>query len=491
MDHMRDLIQKFVDKGLLEFTYAHHLAWEYAQQCLEIYRESVNDAGADPKANPQRRLNDLVGLLSEAAPKLLSTKPGAKTICVVATYAAAKDRKKLMKSLKGHVAESLMHGSAHLGVMRLVDVTDDTVNVQKMLLDEIRSTKAVVTYAANGEVVGESLPPLVSIARHPQGCKLLLRLLSPQKQHLEPDEEELFHQDNILTSKKTPAARRQEHLAYLRGPLLQVCTRYAAELARCRNGSKVLLEVISTYFPAKLMHKLVLLLSGQEVVPEDEDEEEDDDDESVEDSDEDEEEEEEDGDDEEMDVVSAEDEQDEDGDDQDGNFDDDEESEDRGSRGSKKRKVSNSQEEVVTLALEEGMASQKLLRKVLELQAQTEKGTVEDSADWEQVPSGGEGDSSFYPFACQLAEALGEAELYSSWVERNRSAFLLADLAAVPSAREEVLKALQQKALLATLKKQEHAGGKTLQEFVHVATSAKKTPVKKTPVKKTPSKKKK
>ena len=231
MDHMRDLIQKLVDKGLLEFTYAHHLVWEYAQQCLVIFAEArtpASAAAADPKANPQRRLNDLVGLLSEAAPKLLSTKPGAKAICVVTSFASAKDRKKLMKSLKGHVLESLQHSAAHLGIMRLIDVTDDTVNVQKMLLDEVRATKAVVTYAANGEVVGESLPPLVSIAKHPQGCKVLLRLLAPHKQHLEPDEQTLFLQDRLQNphSKKTPAARRQEHLAYLRAPLLQVRNGY-------------------------------------------------------------------------------------------------------------------------------------------------------------------------------------------------------------------------------------------------------------------------
>ena len=60
LDHMRDLVQKFVDKGLLIFAYVHSLIWEYVQQSLD-----------KPK-----RMNDLINLLIDSAPKLMSTKPG-------------------------------------------------------------------------------------------------------------------------------------------------------------------------------------------------------------------------------------------------------------------------------------------------------------------------------------------------------------------------------------------------------------------------------
>ena len=60
-------------------------------------------------------------------------------MCVVSTHATAKDRKRLLKALKGNVLGSLMHPSAYLALMRLVDVTDDTVNVQKMVLQDIRA----------------------------------------------------------------------------------------------------------------------------------------------------------------------------------------------------------------------------------------------------------------------------------------------------------------------------------------------------------------
>ena len=144
---MRDLVQRFVDKSLLEFTYVHSLLWEYVSECIGL----------------TTRLNDLVNLLSDSASKLISTKLGAKAMCVVINNSTAKDRKKIMKSLKGHVLASLLHDSGHLAIMRLVDVTDDTVNVQRMLLDEIMITKPVVKYSATGEQIGDQFPPLIQI----------------------------------------------------------------------------------------------------------------------------------------------------------------------------------------------------------------------------------------------------------------------------------------------------------------------------------------
>lgn len=70
LDHMRDLVQKFVQKGLLEFAYVHNLLWEYTQEAL-----------IDENSRTQR-LNDLVSQLAESAPKLLSTKPGTSAVVI-------------------------------------------------------------------------------------------------------------------------------------------------------------------------------------------------------------------------------------------------------------------------------------------------------------------------------------------------------------------------------------------------------------------------
>ena len=56
MDHMRDLVQKFVQKGLLEFAYVHNLLWEYTQEALtdsnthrmsDLVNQLASDKGAD------------------------------------------------------------------------------------------------------------------------------------------------------------------------------------------------------------------------------------------------------------------------------------------------------------------------------------------------------------------------------------------------------------------------------------------------------------
>lgn len=245
LDHMRDLVQKLVNKSLLEFTYAHHLLWEYTQEAMKS----------------TQRMADLVSQLAESAPKLLSTKPGAKVMCTVISHATAKDRKRILKTLKSHVLESLCHDSAYLGILRLIDVTDDTVNVQKSLFDELRSVTADIKYSATGEVQGNPEPPLVTIAKHRTGHKLLLRLLSPQKRHLEPQDEELFYAD-VASSKKAPELKRKEHLTYLKGPLVQLCARYAEDLMRSVYGSKVLEEVVTVLHPRGVVDAIARAFAG-------------------------------------------------------------------------------------------------------------------------------------------------------------------------------------------------------------------------------------
>ena len=259
MDHMRDLVQKFVQKGLLEFVYVHHMLWEYTQEAL-----------IDTNTH---RMNDLVNQLVESGPKLLSTKPGAKVMCAIISHSTAKDRKRIIKTLKGHVLESLLHDSAFLGIIRLVDVTDDTVNVQKSLFDELKSTTAAIKYTASGELIPGALPPLVSIALHRNGHKLLLHLLTPNTRHFEPDEEVLFT-TTVETSKKTPELRRKEHLMYLRSALVQVCATHTEELMRSRCGSKVLEAVVTVFHPATVVEAVARVCAGLEVAQFEGDEEE-------------------------------------------------------------------------------------------------------------------------------------------------------------------------------------------------------------------------
>jgi hypothetical protein len=444
LDHMRDLVQKCVDKGLLEFAFVHNLIWEYCQQCSGV----------------QSRLNDLVTLLSDSARKLVSTKPGSRAMCVVISNSSAKDRKKVMKGLKGHVLECLLHEAAHLAVLRLIDVTDDTVNVQKLLLDEMSSTKKTIQYAADGKVTGETVP-LLAVAQSAVGSKLLLRLLNASKSHLEPDEEVLFDARTIApgTSKKTPGSRRKEHVAYLRNALVTLCSKYASVLLRCPNGSKVLLEVAGAYFPGSVLAGVVDVFGGrEEVFGEEEEEEEvgmeeeeegssdgsgsDSEEEEEEEEDEEEEEEEEEDGNEDGDSNQGAEEEEIDDDDDD---DEDEEEE------STTRQLSPVTP-VVVLPIEEDPVAQSTLKKLLLLQLKREDPSIgatsaaadsgrSGSADsdgvstWETYTTA-EGEAlEYFPFATSLANTIASlpTEQFVTYLERNRPCFILADLLKVPS----------------------------------------------------------
>lgn len=59
---MRDIIQKLIEKGLLEFAYVHDLLYEY----VEALHASEN----------YQRIEDLAATLGDNLPKLITTKPG-------------------------------------------------------------------------------------------------------------------------------------------------------------------------------------------------------------------------------------------------------------------------------------------------------------------------------------------------------------------------------------------------------------------------------
>ena len=53
LDHFRDLIQKFIDKGLLEFRYVHDLIWEYTQiiSGVNLSNANANASSSDGEEN--------------------------------------------------------------------------------------------------------------------------------------------------------------------------------------------------------------------------------------------------------------------------------------------------------------------------------------------------------------------------------------------------------------------------------------------------------
>lgn len=490
LDHMRDLIiQKFVTKSLLEFTYTHHMIWEYIQQISHIgdgifADESNVVINAEKDAH---RLEELVNQLADQAPKLLSTKPGAKAMSMIINAATAKDRKRVIKSLKGHCLESLLHDSAYMGIIRLVDVTDDTVNIQKTIFDELKSANKEIKYTATGEIQQELLPPWLRIMQHKNAHKLLLRLLVPSRRCFEPDEVVVFNAP-AANSKKDPVLRRKEHLLYIREALFRVVRANLERLIRCRVGSKVVEALVQAFADADLAEDIARVYSGlpSTLVPSEE-EEEDADAEEEEVEEEEEEEEEEEQDEEAMDADEDE-EEGEDGNEEmdeedDGEFEnqDDDEYKEQLEEANEDRKRAKGaaqvdEEEAEWLPIEEDIVAHGLIKRLMQWEAAIERhnapesdavvllSKVQDNLETSSVGGRKHGDealrllkemdSSLWPtegfpsIATSLLNYLRDPEtptngdrlLLLQWLRCNRASFALLELFHVPSMLKEHLK---------------------------------------------------
>lgn len=260
-------------------------------------------------------MNDLVAQLADSAPKLMSTKPGARLMTTVVSFASAKDRKRILKTLKGHALESILHDSAYLGEhiyqycieLRVLTVRGsdhaavgrdrrygeraevsfggDSIDLCCCeVLGHWRRARGVAAAAPAGDGFAQVRPPgppatpLAADRRYatllpsypPPSLPHLLPHLPLQESpedsyhYLEPEDEALFDMErtNPSSSKKPPDLRRREHLAYLRAPLLAVCARYTEQLARSRPGSKVLEAVVKAFKPAAVVDAIARVFVG-------------------------------------------------------------------------------------------------------------------------------------------------------------------------------------------------------------------------------------
>ncbi|GAX12303.1 pumilio homology domain family member 6 [Fistulifera solaris] len=179
---------------------------------------------------------------------LTSSRPGAQAGALLISYGTAKDRKRMLKSLKGFTLSALLHPDAYLMIIRLVELTDDTVSVQKNLLNEL------VTAPPESE---NQDSPLLKLAVGINSSKLFRLLLAPESRQklFDPFEHSVLFEnptvkedgDEVPTSKKEASVRRQELLKFLREPLEQLCTKHALDLMKSQPGSYVLRDVYAAF----------------------------------------------------------------------------------------------------------------------------------------------------------------------------------------------------------------------------------------------------
>lgn len=240
LEFVLSILNKGIEKGLFGFVYFQQLFAEYVATATPNEVRSIAPTVVDNSIH------------------LLSTRAGTRVVIACASYGTAKDRKRIMKSLKGYTRSSLLHRDAYLAILRLVQVTDDTVSVNKSVLGEL---------LINPEDQDKS--PLLDIALSESGSKLFLLLLvgkeEARQKYLDPYERQLLEPNPIViedgkevpTSKKNSETRRKELLQNLQKPLIDMCVRHADELIRSIEGSRVLKEVYAAFHPQELVDAML------------------------------------------------------------------------------------------------------------------------------------------------------------------------------------------------------------------------------------------
>jgi pumilio family protein 6 len=239
LEFVVSMLNKAMEKGLFGFVYLQELFCEYVSVA------------------PPEDIRSMSPNVVDHSIHMLSTRAGTRVVAACASYGTTKDRKRILKSLKGYTRSSLLHRDAYLAILQLVQVTDDTVSVHKSILAEVLTDPK------------EAESPLLEIALHETGSRLFLMLLvsseEERQKYFDPYERQVLDAnptvledgERVPTSKKNPETRRKELMNYVRKPLIEMCSLHADVLIRSLPGSRVLREVYSAFRPQEVVDAVV------------------------------------------------------------------------------------------------------------------------------------------------------------------------------------------------------------------------------------------
>ena len=169
---------------------------------------------------------ELVSSFREQAAHIMHTRDGAKIACACLRYGDAKDRKALLKALKGFAGRAATDCHGALVLCVAVEVVDDTVLLAK-------------------GVVAELCAELSTLALHAHGVLPLLQLLAPRSpRYFTPAQLSIMGREDGSASKKDPAVRRAELLATVLPALIKLGATQPVALACSPHGSALAFETV-------------------------------------------------------------------------------------------------------------------------------------------------------------------------------------------------------------------------------------------------------
>lgn len=217
--HLSEAVNKAVDKELLSVDIIHLLMQAYCERATE----------------PQ--LKELADKCMAGAPYLLSSKPGAEAAIYLLGVANAKQRKAFLKDVKGKFTALATNAVDYLVMMRLAATVDDTVLLQKTM-------------------VQEWLTDLAEVAFDKYGQKVLSYMLRPDElKHFTPHERQ-------MTAIPAPASlkaidtRRQEIVRMIRAPVGKVLQEAPLKAASDMDVKNLLITYLTSHWDAEVLEAL-------------------------------------------------------------------------------------------------------------------------------------------------------------------------------------------------------------------------------------------
>ncbi|ESW26313.1 hypothetical protein PHAVU_003G108600 [Phaseolus vulgaris] len=256
--HMTSVIQPILEKGIVDHSILHRVLLEYF---------SIADKSS---------VTDIIQQLSSPLiVRMIGTRDGAKIGILCVKYGNAKERKKIIKGLKGHVDKTAYHQYGCMVLVCILSVVDDTKLITKEIIRGFQSVLKELVLDKNGR------RPLLQLL-HPNSSRyfspddlatlsLSIPSLSPKDQsgessltetikvslgdeeskedmavdEVNKDKTSVDDSDLAESGKKDPLVRRQELLikSGLADSLLDVCIESVEELLRSNFGKEILYEV--------------------------------------------------------------------------------------------------------------------------------------------------------------------------------------------------------------------------------------------------------
>ena len=244
LTHVKATIAKHGDKAILRFAFAQKLLWEFIKVCID--NENFPDL--------HDHLQILIPTIREANLVLISSKEGVQALEVCLLAAPAKEKRKIVRTWKDRVQELAAHEYGHVALLRALDCTDDTVMLNKSVLQELLGSN------------------LVSVLSDPHSRKPVLHILSPRdSRFFSPSDmqwfkDEIDGREKLLSAAKKPKENRhKELLAHIQPLLMNLTSEDFVVLANDKLGSDVVVAMTQAY-PEDMRTVVETLLQDQTVL---------------------------------------------------------------------------------------------------------------------------------------------------------------------------------------------------------------------------------